>query len=242
MGTGDFAYQGIYIHEQGHALSLPHQGTAYLEGKYPYIDGSLKGSVWGYDQIKQEFLAPYVPSTASRYANCHTTPATRPVDSQGRCVKRDPMWGGDGDQAAGYQFATFSDFSTGQMQANINNMIFEDVYSATGFSKWDNATKQRVDVPKTTTSKGLDGLDGGLPMTQNVPVQTIVVTFSKAPCDVQVDPYATCNAAGVNTNISQIYPPVAYTGNLLRTIDPTVPAGLASIVPNTSANPWYCHE
>ena len=54
--VGDSNYRGIFIHEQGHALSLPHQGDAYQAGKYPYVGGSLAGSAWGYDPDHHEFL------------------------------------------------------------------------------------------------------------------------------------------------------------------------------------------
>ena len=241
LGTGDFSYTGIFIHEMGHAFTLPHQGTAYLQGTYPYIDGSLQGSTWGYDQLKQEFLAPFVPTTASRFANCQTNPVGRPLDGQGQCVKRDPMWGGDGDQAAGYQFATFSDFSTAQIQQDIGKQIYIDPYSTTGFSQWDTTSKQRIDVTLTTTNKGIYGLDKQLPTRIGIPVYTIVITFSHTPC-LTTNPSSVCNAAGVDTTISQIYPPIPYTGNLRRVIDPSNPADLASIVPDTSVNPWYCRN
>jgi len=240
-GTGDFTYTGIFIHEMGHAFGLPHQGTAYLQGKYPYIDGSLKGSVWGYDQTRNEFLAPFVPSSAPRFANCLTNPAGRPTDAQGRCVKRDPMWGGAGDEAAGYKYATFSDFSTAQMQQDIKARIYLDANSATGFSQWDAATRARVDTAITTTNNGIFGLDKQLPVTTGVPVHSIIITYSNAPC-LPANPGSVCNAAGVDTSISQIYPPVSYVGNLRRVIDPTNPADLASIVPNTSVNPWFCRS
>ncbi len=56
-------------------------------------------------------------------------------------------------------------------------------------------------------------------------VHTIVVNFSLA------------GTAGV----TRIEPPMTHLGNLRRLIDPTDAPALASIVPNTSANPWYCH-
>jgi len=237
--TGDHLFAGIFIHELGHDFGLPHQGTAYLAGKYPYIDGSLKGSVWGYDQLRQAFLAPFVPSTAPRFANCLTNPAGRPTDAQGRCVKRDPMWGGNGDQATGYKFATFSDFSTAQIQTDLNAFTYIDPTSATGYSKWDAATKQRTALTVATTNNGLYGFDMGLPSQTNIPVYGIVITFSNAPCIVG-NPGSICNGAGVDTSISQIYPPVSYTGNLRRVLDPTQAAQLAEIVPNTGVYPWFC--
>lgn len=53
-GTGDYWYKGIFFHEQGHAFGIPHVGEQGL--KYPYPAGSLKGSAWGYDAVKNNFL------------------------------------------------------------------------------------------------------------------------------------------------------------------------------------------
>lgn len=237
-GVGDHGYGGIFVHEQGHAMGLPHQGGAYDEGRYPYPRGSLNGSAWGYDSTRKQFLAPFLPTTASTYARCHND-ANRQIDAQGRCVKQDPMQGGSGDQAKGYRFATFSDYSTGMMQrhfegiARVDNgkrvydggSIVADAAFPGGYKRWDSLDRRWVNVDRVTTSNGLYGFDGGLPQQRDVPVHAIAISYSLA------------GTAGV----SQIYPVLSYRGNLLRTVDPTDAAQRASIVPNTSANAWYCH-
>ena len=239
VATGTPSYTGVFIHEMGHAFGLPHQGAAFSSGKYPYIGGSLLGSAWGYDQIKNEFLGPFVPSTSTHYVTCLSATAfVRQTDAQGRCVKQDPMQSGGGDQAAGYIFGTFSDYSTAQMQGDLRQKIYPDPNSATGYSEWDPVNRVRVDASTATTQKGLYGLDRTLPNVTGVPVHAIIVTYSNTPCTTPG--IGACNAASVDTSVSQIYPPISYVGNLRRTIDPTRPADLASIVPNTSANPWYC--
>lgn len=241
-GTGDHLFSAIYIHEMGHTFGLPHQGSAYTAGNYPYANGSLAGSAWGFDQNRQQFLAPFVPATAPRYNNCQTNPVNRQLDNQGRCIKQDPMQGGDGDQAAGYQYATFSDFSTAQMQAYLRSKAFVDANFSTGYSQWDSATQQRVAVSTATTKSALYGLNSGFPVQKNVPVYSIIITLSHAPCSA-ANPQSQCNAANVDTNISQIYPPLAYTGNLRATIDPTKPADLAAIDPNGTGNyHWFCQR
>lgn len=242
-GVGDHSYRGIFVHEQGHAMGLPHQDDGYKGGRYPYLAGSLNGSVWGYDSTRKQFLAPFVPATASRYANCRgdTFAGTpRQLDAQGRCIKQDPMQSGSGDEAAGYRFATFSDYSTAMMQRHFEGVtrvdsqgkrvydggsIVADAAFAGGYKRWDSLDRRWVNVERVTTDKGLYGLDGGRPLQREVPVHAIVITLSLAG----------------TPGISQIYPVLSHRGNLLRTIDPTDAAQRASIVPNTGTFPWYCH-
>lgn len=243
-GVGDHNYAGIFVHEQGHAFGLPHQGGAYGEGRYPYPGGSLSGSVWGYDATRRQFLAPFVPTTASRYEGCAAdtfdgTP--RQIDGAGRCVKQDPMQSGAGDEADGYRFATFSDYSTAMMQRHLEGVastdangnvsydggsIVADATFSGGYKRWDSRTRQWVAVAPQTTSNGLYGFDSGLPHRVGVPVHSIAITYSRA------------GTAGT----SQIYPPLSYTGNLVRGVDPTDPDQRANIVPNTGPTPWYCHD
>ncbi len=221
-GVGDQNYTGIFIHEQGHAFGLPHAGDAYNGGSYPYAGGSLAGSVWGYDPNHNQFLDIRVPTTASSYANCASNHQT---DSAGRCIKQDPMQGGAGDQSPGYKFATFSDFNTGKMQAWLQGKILVDSASPTGYSKWDANAHARVAYTPTTTDNGLYGINQNLPTQTNVSVYAIAITYSRS------------GTAGV----SQVYPPLQFTGNLIRTFDPTSSADRAAIVPNTGTYAWYCH-
>lgn len=243
VGTGDPSYTGVFIHEQGHAMGLPHQGGAYTDGKYPYVVGSLAGSLWGYDQINKRFLGTFVPTSASRYAKCRgdtfngSTP--RQIDGQGRCVRQDPMEGGSGDQAAGNSFTMFSDYSTGMLQRHFEGRttldtsgahsysgggIIEDASFPGGYRRWDTIDRRWVNVEAVTTDRGIFGLDGNLPQQRNVPVHAIVLTYSYAG----------------TTGVSQFYPTLSFTGNLLRYIDPTDATQRASIVPGRGTYPWYC--
>ncbi|WP_223807147.1 M66 family metalloprotease [Montanilutibacter psychrotolerans] len=243
VGTGDHHYQGIFIHEQGHAMGLPHVGGAYKNGSYPYVGGSLAGSAWGYDSLRRQFLGPFVPTSASRYNGCtsHTFDGTpRQLDTLGRCVKQDPMQSGAGDQAQGYAYATFSDFSTAVFQRHLEGRtgtdssgkhtysggaVIRDMAYPGGYRRWDGIDRRWVNVTPATTDKGLYGFDGGLPVQHDLPVYSILLTISRAG----------------TPGVTQIYPPLAYFGNRIRYIDPTKAAERASIVPNTSSNPWYCH-
>ena len=239
VGTGDHAYSGIFIHEQGHAFGMPHAADGYAAGTYPYVGGSLLGSAWGYDGARREFLAPFMPAGADHAADCMTDGAHQ-IDDMGRCVKQDPMQSGAGDQAPGYKFAGFSDFNAsviqryfegvttlgeGDVHEYAGGVVFVDEASSTGYSRWDSLAQRRVEVAFETTDKGLYGFDRGLPAARDVPVHTILFTLT---------------AAGT-PDVAQIYPPLSFKGNLRRQVDPLSPTDLATIVPNTGEVPWYCH-
>ena len=240
--TGDHLFGGIFLHEQGHGLGLPHQGEAYDNGRFPYDWGSLDGSVWGYDAGRREFLPPYMPGSSSRYVRCAQQAFAgriRPLDRSGRCIKQDPMQSGAGDQAQGYAYATFSDFSTAMMQRHLEGRtvlqadgshaysggkLVADAAFAGGYRRWDAIDGTWVGVAPETQKNGLNGLDGGLPAETNVPVHAIALTMSYA------------GTAGA----TQIYPPLSFQGHLRRTIDPALAADRAAIAPGDTAYGQYC--
>jgi Peptidase M66 len=258
VGTGDFSYTGIFIHEAGHAFGMPHANDGYVAGNYPYIGGSLKGSSWGYDQKRNELLSTLVPATASTYKNCLIGgfPLGRQVDSLNRCIKQDPMQSGSGDQASGSKYTMFSDFNASVVQNYLEGdttlvngkyvysggKIKLDSSSSTGFSRWNTVEKRYVPVETKTTDAGLYGLDNGLATQRNVAVHTLVLSASlksivESTGPAQLDYNDTVT---YDTDLTQIYPPISYVGNLRRMIDPTDAVQLATIQPNTGLNYWYC--
>ena len=242
--TGNSGYGGIFIHEQGHAFGLPHAGEAFDAGQYPYAWGSLNGSAWGYDAGRQEFLAPFIPSTASTFAHCATDTFAghaRTLDASGRCAKQDPMQSGAGDQANGYAFATFADYSTAVMQRHLEGRttanadgthaysggkLVRDAAFASGYKRWDGLDKHWMNATTTTQQSGLYGLDNGLPNQIGVPIQVVSITLSNA------------GTAGA----TQIDPPFGYTGNLMRGFDPTNAIDRAAFTPDTGTYPWFCRS
>ena len=243
-GAGDIAYRGVFIHEQGHAFGLPHVGEAFDDGEYPYDWGSFAGSAWGFDQNLHEFLAPFLPPTAEEFDGCEDDTFAghpRAIDAAGRCVKQDPMQSGSGDQSSHHRFATFSDYSTAVMQRWFEGVttvgsggshefdggkLVRDASFPGGWKRWDGIDRAWVNHTPATRSGGIFGLDDDLPLQRNVPVYAIGVTISNA------------STAGV----TQIYPPLRFTGNLMRTIDPTRSEDRAAITPDTGTYFWYCRN
>ncbi|MFZ6876505.1 M66 family metalloprotease [Undibacterium sp. Di27W] len=241
--TADHLFRDAYIHEVGHGFGMAHAGEAYAEGTYPYVAGSLLGSAWGYDSVRKKFLSTLVPRSAENYADACLNDPERIKDSLGRCVRQDPMQGGDGDQARGDHFALFSDFHAGLIQNFFEGKttldsegkhqyqggkIYVDSKFPSGYSRWDSIDKKRVGyTPLTDIDADINGFDNGFPTVRNVPVRTIIWTYSLA------------NTA----KVAQIYPvPPAYSGNLRRYVDPTNASQLAEIHPETGKYFSYCNQ
>eukprot|EP01133_Synstelium_polycarpum_P011570 gene11570-13503_t len=237
--VGDDEWASLFLHEKGHSFGLLHSGEVY-PNYYPYPSGSLKGSAWGFDFNHNEFLSPFMPTTAYRYPNCQLYFLK---DAQGRCIKKSIMAdaGADGFQSTGYRYTMFADYEAGVMQQYFEGSTTlsptdEHVYNGgrlvadtsfpSGYKRWDTIDKVYVGATVTNDTNGLWGMDNGLPYIRNVPVATIMLTYSSAG----------------TPNVNQIYPLLKYTGNLRRWIDPTDAAQRAIIVPNTGALPWYCHN
>jgi hypothetical protein len=234
VGTGDYRYAGVFYHEQGHAFGLPHAGEAFTDGKFPYTGGSVTGSVWGYDAARREFLSPLIPSTASSFANCARN---HQVNTAGACFKQDPMQSGSGDQAPGQKFTMLSDFNAGQIvnwfqgittisKSGAHLLDGKLFAEGPGYKQWDTIDRRWVMLSGDQTQENaLYGVNQNLPVQQNVPVYAIAVTLSNA-----------------TPGVSMIYSPIRFTGNLIRTFDPTSAADRTDFTPGSGKYQWYCQS
>lgn len=247
IGTGDHLYAGVFIHEQGHALGLPHAGEAYRakEG-YPYFGGSLKGSLWGFDQNNLMFLSTLVPPTAENYPDCQQgrfdEGDPRQLDSRGRCIKQDSMQSGDGDQNPISRYAMHSDYNAAMIQhyfegrTTLENgekrydggRIFSDSSMPSGYARWDSMEQKWVNFdPTDDPDLAIYGAHQNFPIQKNTSVYSIVLTISKA------------GTAGA----TQIYPVIGpYQGNLIKTFDPTKTQDRLDMTPESARFPWYCRH
>ncbi|TAG27380.1 MAG: peptidase M66 [Burkholderiales bacterium] len=240
--TGDWGFGGLFIHETGHSFGMSHAGDESATGVYPYPSGSLQGSRWGYDTASRVFRPIYLPKSLQNTAGCSTAARFgRVMDPINGCIKQDPMAAANGDQEPGRRFTIFSDFNAGRIQGSLEGSttvdpkdankyvyaggrVLADTNSSTGYSRWNSILNRRVEWPKTTTDADLQEANRGMPIQQSVPVYTVIVTYSRAD----------------TADVSQIYPPISYSGNLLRTFDPTVAADRAAINPANGIAKWYC--
>ncbi|KYR01004.1 hypothetical protein DLAC_11514 [Tieghemostelium lacteum] len=223
-GTGDHSYTGIFIHEQGHAFGMPHSGEAYDSGKNPYINGSLKGSTWGYDSQKKCFLSPFIPSSASDYKNCNKSKVT---DDKGNCYKQSVMQGGSGTQDPSFRFAMFQDFEMSIIQEYFKNSISYNAKN-NSYSQWNSLKRKYEDFQPVTKQSGLYGVDGDFPIQRDIEIYTVLLSVSRASSP---------------SELSQFYPPLKTIGNLMRSFDPTDNSSVSQVIPGSkSTYKNYCYS
>ncbi len=186
-------YGGIFVHEMGHGYGMSHAGDMYNSGTFPYPGGSLSGSSWGYDAIRNQLLSPVLPALPCKSSG-------RQLDAAGHCYRQDPMQGGSGDHPAGYRWSMFADYSSALIQGWMNSRIVYDPAAASGafrFSSWSAAQGAYVDASSTVSQLQRD-------MLGNQQVVTVMGNISKTD--------ATLNRLAVST---------AGQGNIPHTFDPT---------------------
>ncbi|SEL36919.1 Peptidase M66 [Roseateles sp. YR242] len=229
VASGDWDFAGVFIHEMGHAFGVRHTNEGYTMDLYPYPRGSLKGSTWGWDSYHSLLLPSFAPPTASLGKSC-LTDTTLLRDEEGRCIKQDIMQGGSGWQAKGQRFGPVADFTAAMMQRNVG----ERIVAPLGEDSQGNATFQRLNVDTreyeaftpADPHNGAYGIARGLPQKMNVPVYSVLMSFSMT-----------------NPEASQVYDLLHYNGNLLHTMDPTKAEDLAAIRPNGKGKyQHYCYQ
>jgi hypothetical protein len=183
---------GIFNHELGHALSLPHWGD---NASYPYKGemygiepqpgvymGTHIGPTWGFDLPSLTFIPPTVQENS--------------VGGEVGYYKRSPMQGGGwGDQEDNFLMRSFSDFSVSRMQGYLEGKVA--VLRDGNYYRWN---AQDSDYTTMIPSDGLR-----YPIEQDVQVYSVMASTTLS------DP-----------NVNMVYPPIGpYEGNLIRTFDPT---------------------
>lgn len=192
-GVGNGKSLGIFNHELGHALSLPHWGQ---NADYPYrgdmfgisapevFNDVHVGPTWAFDVEKNTFIPPTVQANA--------------VGGDLGTYKKDPMQGGGtGDQEEGFLIRHFSDYSINKIQNFLEEHIVVRNGDSGAFSSWDSNTSAYT---KTMDNNGVQ-----FAVENDVQVISIMAGVSA------VTPQATI-----------LYPPIGpYQSGIIDLFDPT---------------------
>jgi len=195
-GVGNGKSLGIFNHELGHALSLPHWGN---NKDYPYrgdmfgisapevFNDVHVGPTWAFDLDKNVFIPPTVQANA--------------VGGDLGTYKKDPMQGGGtGDQEEGFLIRHFSDYSINKIQNFLEEHIVIQNEDSGVFSSWDATTK--------TYTNNMDNNGVQFPLEKDTQVISIMAGVSA------VTPQATI-----------LYPPIGpYQSGIIDLFDPAIEA------------------
>jgi len=260
-GTSDF--EGIFYHEQGHAFGLGHAESDYEKGDYPYKQGSLDGSDWGYDVVRNEFIDVYIHTDAEGFdgdADECTKSGPRTVydDGKKKCIKQSVMQSGSGDQESDMNFGQMADYNVAEILEHIEGLMesedpdndpdgpkvvkeggrtFHDTCTCGNRAYYNyrvwNNTAQEL-VPVTPNWE--------YPHYFNVPLVLIWTTIGCAELDCQYS-YRPLETSPKQV-LTQVYKPHTYVGNTRLVVNPDNFDVLKTVLPehDGAVNGDFCKK
>lgn len=231
-GGGNFVspdYDGVYIHELGHALSLPHWGeSAYdidpepWQYLYPYggvnDDGGGKGDSWTFIQDTYEFANPV----------CEVSGWRGEVGEEASdCMQRNHACYEKRVEETG-PWDGFGDFSA---YAIHHNLIGTEGFGGTvkyrgKDSPWNMPYHEGYPIMTMEDGKRTFSRNEGQLMQPNFRERTRIPGEEKINTDVYLV-YGTAHGSQAQGNI--VYKPIKYNGTLVPLIDPTDPATMQQL-------------
>ncbi len=237
-----YEYTDVFLHELGHAFSLPHWEWEYNvsnpspdQHNYPYggitADGGGRGEAWNFIQDSYEFVSPYCEDASGAQgierSDC--------MQRENFCIETRPSgpgpWDGFGDFTAiaisNYIFG--SEVTTGQVEYKGGMVDFQ--------------LKENPGHPRVILQNGQRAFTREPSQPQN----TFAEDWIKLPGEevMDQDVFMITGSAHVNdASFNIIYQPIQYTGTLLPTIDPTDPAMFTTLqnLDLSDAPHLYSHE
>ncbi len=223
-GGKDFVgadFDDIFIHEMGHALSLPHWGQGAFQNttpdtfdfRYPYggngSDGGGRGEMWNYYQNTGEYASPVCQDEKNQWFGQERSDA---MQRNCACIEwrggKRGRWDGYGDFSAlaAFRFLAGADERAGTVPYRGGEAPFHLSRQAGYPNLVIDAQGQRSLVRKNQPEESSDEerYDFLVPQAWDAPVATIYGSYHPDYPEANV-----------------LYAPIEYRGTLPRVIDPT---------------------
>ncbi len=230
-------FTGVFLHEMGHALSLPHWGEGSYqvpapgEGDYSYPyggttnDGGGRGDTWNYYQNLNEFISPICGLVKNKEFGKERSDAMQRNHwcQEFRAAGEGP-WDGFGDFSALSMYHYMVGFEKGEA-GTVPYKGAPATYhlpSQTGFPtlKLDGTGKRILErANQPLTKQYWEQASYMVPDKWDTPVYTIYGSYHPQ-----------------YTNVNILYEPMAYIGNLVKLIDPTNPATFTDLAAGGSGS------
>ena len=213
----------------------------YDQRRYPYPQNSLKGSEWGFDHTHGYFMDVYARERVASGVSCQLglTHGTidccdenvrrlRDDDDLSLCYKQEIVSHGVNDVSATIPYGMFSDATVAQIQRAFEGDSFDTglvMSNSSGNFLWDPDSKRYRTVEEATMGSwgtrhmGVEGMDSGFAAEHDVPVALTVVDLGCVEMRCRASdgsPSKILNTENLKTTL--VYPPLEYTGDLLRPV------------------------
>lgn len=229
-------FGGVFLHEMGHALSLPHWGEgAYQnltpdqwEYRYPYggttDNGGGRGEKWNYYQNINEFISPLCGLKGNAELGKERSDAMQRTHwcEESRSTGKGP-WDGFGDFSA---YAMYR-FMVGVEKDESGTVPYKGTAAPYHFPKQPGFPTLRLDANgkrilersanQPAGKQDWERLDFLVPQKWDTPVYSVYGTYHPQYSSADI-----------------LYEPMAYVGNLPRVIDPTDSATFAQLAAGNS--------
>lgn len=234
-GGKDFVgadFDDIFIHEMGHALSLPHWGEGEFQDtspgaddyRYPYggngSDGGGRGEMWNYYQNTAQYASPRCQDPKNKWFGQERSDA---MQRNCACIEwrggQAGRWDGYGDFSAlsAFRFMAGAEARAGTVPYRGAQAPFH-LSRQNGYPNLvidEQGARSLVRKNQPTEQSDEERYDFLLPQAWDAPVATIYGSY-----------HPNVSAANV------LYAPIEYQGTLPRVINPTDPATFAQLLDN----------
>lgn len=224
-------YGGIFLHEMGHALGLPHWGEGPFgnqnpsadEFTYPYAgignNGGGRGPTWNYEPNTREFLSPLCQDKGNGLYGKERSDA---MQRSSWCVEWRKGGAGPWDGFGDFSAASIHEFLHGNTGEHSGTTPYFGQNPAYHMPAQDGFPNLRLDesgkrvlvrgATQPQDRQDYERFDFLSPQEWDVPVYTV---------------YGTYHPRYRNVNI--LYKPMAYRGTLPKLLDPTDPKVFADL-------------
>jgi hypothetical protein len=213
----------------------------YDQQSYPYPQNSLKGSEWGFDLTEGYFMDVYARERGAGGVSCSLgfshgaidccdefVHRLRDDDDLSLCYKQEIVSNGINDLSTTIPYGMFSDATVAQIQRVLEGNSFETGFvtsNSSGNFLWDPDSKRYRTVEEATVGTwgtrhmGAEGMDSGFATEHDISVALAVVDLGCVEMRCRASdgsPSKILNTENLQTTL--VYPPLEYTGDLLRPV------------------------